>query len=164
MASHVDPEVDAQPSGEGGGEREWRGAVEDRGGDAAALAAQQQQQQQPGPDGMYGPPGGGYGPPPLRDGLPTQRMVQRRGGDWDCPQCGNLNFLRRIECHKCHMVKPGMEGQAPAPRDDRRPFDDRSGGGGARDRRPGDWVRLRFFVVVVVFRVIFDFVPRGEVV
>jgi len=31
--------------------------------------------------------------------------MQRKTGDWDCPQCNALNFASRNECHKCKCYK-----------------------------------------------------------
>jgi len=47
------------------------------------------------------------------------RAVERRQGDWDCPQCSELNFAARNMCRKCNAPRP-----------------EHLGVGG----RPGDWV------------------------
>jgi len=31
--------------------------------------------------------------------------MQRKPGDWDCPQCGSLNFASRNECRDCKCYK-----------------------------------------------------------
>ena len=49
------------------------------------------------------------GPPPPkprgggRAGAPPSGM---REGDWQCPECPNINFARRDECHRCGASKP----------------------------------------------------------
>lgn len=51
---------------------------------------------------------------------------ERREGDWDCPECGDLQFARNVNCRKCGKARPGVE--VP----DRKPF--------RRPRKlPGDW-------------------------
>lgn len=30
-------------------------------------------------------------------------------GDWECPQCANNNFARRVICHRCKKPKPPIE-------------------------------------------------------
>jgi len=47
------------------------------------------------------------------------RSIERRQGDWDCPQCNELNFAARNVCRKCNAPRP-----------------EHLGVGG----RPGDWV------------------------
>jgi len=46
---------------------------------------------------------------------------QRREGDWDCPDCGAVNFASRETCFKCEQIAGG-------------------GGGGSGQAREGDWV------------------------
>merc|ERR1711972_801849 len=53
----------------------------------------------------------------------------RREGDWDCADCGKLNFASRVECFSCG---------APKPRGGSRDYyDDRGGRRGGDDRRGG---------------------------
>ena len=35
-----------------------------------------------------------------------------RQGDWECPQCQNLNFSFRIACKRCNCARPGHEATA----------------------------------------------------
>ncbi|KAI7813706.1 Ewsr1b protein, partial [Triplophysa rosa] len=45
-------------------------------------------------------------------GGPQPGNVQKRAGDWDCPNpgCGNQNFSWRMECNQCKAPKPeGLE-------------------------------------------------------
>ncbi len=30
----------------------------------------------------------------------------RRKGDWDCAECGNMNFAKRTRCNKCSAPRP----------------------------------------------------------
>ena len=30
----------------------------------------------------------------------------RRKGDWDCAECGNMNFAKRMRCNKCSAPRP----------------------------------------------------------
>ena len=30
----------------------------------------------------------------------------RRKGDWDCGECGNMNFAKRTRCNKCSAPRP----------------------------------------------------------
>ncbi|CAN0292350.1 unnamed protein product [Pylaiella littoralis] len=59
---------------------------------------------------------------------PPRRVVERRRGDWDCPECGNHVFASRSVCPRCQEPKPdGMDSY-----------------GGRRERervqkRAGDW-------------------------
>ncbi|KAJ9441265.1 RNA-binding protein cabeza [Diplonema papillatum] len=53
-------------------------------------------------DGNYG--GGGWG----------SMNVKREAGDWDCPNCGNLNFQRRTECHRCDWSRTANPNGYPA--------------------------------------------------
>mmetsp|Transcript_94897 Transcript_94897/g.186156 ORF Transcript_94897/g.186156 Transcript_94897/m.186156 type:complete len:168 (-) Transcript_94897:23-526(-) len=64
-----------------------------------------------GPGGMEGAVSGGGG-------------IQRRDGDWDCPQCGKMVFASKDSCFSCGAQKPssGRGGRC----DSR----DRGGGGG----------------------------------
>ncbi|OLQ14622.1 Zinc finger Ran-binding domain-containing protein 2 [Symbiodinium microadriaticum] len=43
---------------------------------------------------------------------PTRNGVDRREGDWDCPRCGVLNFSWRTSCLKCGYHKGGEEEEA----------------------------------------------------
>ena len=40
-------------------------------------------------------------------GFGHQPKVQARDGDWFCQECGNLNFARRHECHRCNTPRTG---------------------------------------------------------
>ncbi|XP_051748555.1 EWS RNA-binding protein 1b isoform X4 [Ctenopharyngodon idella] len=69
--------------------------------------------------GWNGPPGGN---------------VQKRAGDWECPNpgCGNQNFSWRMECNQCKAPKPEGLGAPPFPTaGDRGGF---RGGRGGMDR------------------------------
>jgi hypothetical protein len=50
-------------------------------------------------------------------GGPTQQSrgpgLDKRPGDWECPQCANNNFARRSTCNKCDCARPG-EGDGSA--------------------------------------------------
>ena len=65
----------------------------------------------------------------------------RKAGDWDCPDCGFMNFASRSECFKCGAGGRLRFRSAPALRQPRR--ENRDG----VDLRPGDWkcplLRLR---------------------
>mmetsp|Transcript_130948 Transcript_130948/g.339114 ORF Transcript_130948/g.339114 Transcript_130948/m.339114 type:complete len:186 (+) Transcript_130948:63-620(+) len=82
--------------------------------------------------------------------------IQRRDGDWDCSECGKMNFASREECFSCRAPKPRSSGgryddrdrdrgrrggrydESPPrrssryDRDDSRGRDRRRGGGGSR--------------------------------
>lgn len=71
-----------------------RGGMMGRGGDRGGFPPR-------------GGPRGGMG-----WGGPQQGNVQKRAGDWDCPNpgCGNQNFSWRMECNQCKAPKPeGLE-------------------------------------------------------
>eukprot|EP01001_Neometanema_parovale_P008495 NODE_4770_length_1021_cov_47.879733_g4565_i0.p2 GENE.NODE_4770_length_1021_cov_47.879733_g4565_i0~~NODE_4770_length_1021_cov_47.879733_g4565_i0.p2 ORF type:complete len:290 (-),score=75.71 NODE_4770_length_1021_cov_47.879733_g4565_i0:82-951(-) len=57
-------------------------------------------------------------------------MADVRPGDWTCASCGNNNFARRTDCHKCAAPKEGGMGGG---------MGGGGGGGGNTDVRPGDW-------------------------
>mmetsp|Transcript_127604 Transcript_127604/g.234843 ORF Transcript_127604/g.234843 Transcript_127604/m.234843 type:complete len:676 (+) Transcript_127604:96-2123(+) len=74
--------------------------------------------------------GGGYD---RRGGGGGGGGQESRPGDWDCPECGAMNFARRSSCFKCQAPKPLPNGGG-------RDRDDRRGGGGRdydRDDRGG---------------------------
>ena len=35
-----------------------------------------------------------------------KKTLDKRKGDWLCPECGNLNFAFRVKCNRCHIQKP----------------------------------------------------------
>ncbi|GBG32981.1 Hypothetical Protein FCC1311_092072 [Hondaea fermentalgiana] len=76
--------------------------------------------------------GGGYGAPPGAPG----GGPPARPGDWNCIECGGMNFASRMACFKCRSPRPqqtmpGAPYGMPMP-----------GGppGGAQSFRPGDWM------------------------
>eukprot|EP00931_Biecheleriopsis_adriatica_P018558 TRINITY_DN1296_c0_g2_i1.p1 TRINITY_DN1296_c0_g2~~TRINITY_DN1296_c0_g2_i1.p1 ORF type:complete len:187 (-),score=24.69 TRINITY_DN1296_c0_g2_i1:117-608(-) len=66
--------------------------------------------------------GGGGGAP----------RVERRDGDWDCPNCGKLVFASKDTCFSCGEPKPRGGGR------DRYDSRDRGRGGGRRSSRYDD--------------------------
>nr|XP_021336371.1 RNA-binding protein EWS-like isoform X10 [Danio rerio] len=58
-----------------------------------------------------GGPRGGMG----WNGGPQPGNVQKRAGDWECPNvgCGNQNFSWRMECNQCKAPKPEGLGTSP---------------------------------------------------
>ena len=63
----------------------------------------------------------------------------RKAGDWDCPECGFMNFASRSACFKCGAGGGGGDrgrfGREARPRFDSRGRENRDG----VDLRPGDW-------------------------
>ena len=65
----------------------------------------------------------------------------RKAGDWDCPDCGFMNFASRSECFKCgpgggrDARGGGFDLRDARPRYDDRGRENRDGA----DLRPGDW-------------------------
>ena len=43
---------------------------------------------------------------PYRGGRPGAPPSGIRDGDWQCPECPNVNFARRMECHRCGAPRP----------------------------------------------------------
>merc|ERR1719491_2019605 len=59
------------------------------------------------PSGMSGAgmgDGGGMGGGSMMMGRGVNQ--QRREGDWDCPQCNDMQYASRTECRKCGTAKP----------------------------------------------------------
>ena len=67
---------------------------------------------------------------PYRGGRPGAPPSGIRDGDWQCPECPNVNFARRMECHRCGAPRPyePRKPRARQLRDDEEP----------RYRRPRD--------------------------
>ena len=67
---------------------------------------------------------------PYRGGRPGAPPSGIRDGDWQCPECPNVNFARRMECHRCGAPRPyePRKPRARQIRDDEEP----------RYRRPRD--------------------------
>jgi len=79
-----------------------------------------------GPMGMMGGNMGGFS---------RQSMQSGRPGDWNCPNCGDMQYAFRTECRKCATAKPaqGMQGNML-------PFGGGfCGGFGGQQSRAGDW-------------------------
>ncbi|XP_076854104.1 EWS RNA-binding protein 1b isoform X5 [Brachyhypopomus gauderio] len=85
-----------------GGDMMERGGLMGRGGERGGFPPRGGPR---GGMGWAGPPGG--------------NNVQKRAGDWECPNpgCANQNFSWRTECNQCKAPKP--EGLAPPPGGDR---------------------------------------------
>merc|ERR1712190_405487 len=49
----------------------------------------------------------------LTSPLPMAPVVARpsnmKQGDWMCGSCGNHNFASRVECNRCHQLRPGFK-------------------------------------------------------
>ena len=43
---------------------------------------------------------------PYRGGRPGAPPSGIRDGDWQCSECPNVNFARRMECHRCGAPRP----------------------------------------------------------
>jgi len=56
---------------------------------------------------------GQLAPPP---GPPVINSAQQRYGEWDCPGCNGHNYVNRVDCFKCGMVKP-LDAKAKRPGD-----------------------------------------------
>jgi hypothetical protein len=56
----------------------------------------------------------------------------RKSGDWDCPDCGFMNFASRSSCFKCG---PGEQRRGPVDPYNSRGSENRDG----RELREGDW-------------------------
>jgi hypothetical protein len=72
--------------------------------------------------GAAAPTGGGGG-------------AARRGGDWDCPNCGDIVYSTRNECRKCKTSKPDHLGPIVNNPNFSKPMN----GGLGPSRRAGDW-------------------------
>ena len=59
----------------------------------------------------------------------------RKAGDWDCPDCGFMNFASRSECFKCGGGGGRLRLREARPRYDNLGRENRDG----VDLRPGDW-------------------------
>ena len=40
-------------------------------------------------------------------------FIRRGGGEWNCTDCGNLNYGRRTECNVCKAMRPANAGPMP---------------------------------------------------
>ena len=70
--------------------------------------------------------------------IPYNTRIAKQQGDWDCPGCGNMNFARRMTCNgsNCNVEKRPefiRRGQEMP----------QGGGGGPKQKMPGDWDCLR---------------------
>lgn len=55
-----------------------------------------------------------------------------REGDWECPECKNINFAKRLECNRCRAARPVQS------RKDRKPASHLGGPPGLF--KEGDWL------------------------
>ena len=76
---------------------------------------------------------GGFGGMAGGRHMPYNMRVPKQPGDWDCPQCGNMNFAKRQVCNG-----PGGCSVERRPEFVRRGIETEEGGG-PKNRRPGDW-------------------------
>lgn len=68
----------------------------------------------------------------LPGGYPIKKPPVIRDGDWECPECKNINFAKRTECNRCKASKPLPD------RKDRKPATHLGGPPGLF--KEGDWV------------------------
>ena len=88
-------------------------------------------QRSPFEGGRGGSANGPRGPRPIPPNQSSQQGA--RPGDWDCGQCGKLNFARRTDCFKCKAPKDCAGG--PSSQDQENNWSQNSqphGGGGGR--------------------------------
>eukprot|EP00976_Prorocentrum_cordatum_P113774 1195749-Prorocentrum_minimum.AAC.2 len=44
-------------------------------------------------------------------GMARETKIERLTGDWDCPQCGFMNFAAQDDCRKCAEPRPSGTGK-----------------------------------------------------